>query len=343
MITNKIKLGIVGFGRIVELIHLPLLKKTAEIEVVGVYDITPQRRELAMNRGFQVYSDLDAMIDSDLDALLIATPPNSHYQIASNALRKGKHVLVEKPVTESLSEAEHLASLAKERGLILSVFQNRRYDPDFLFLKNYLATDMLGEILFVERRHHMFGSGASFGVKSFYPDWRKEARYGGGALLDWGVHLVDQLLQLNLGKVQQVDGRMTTLRWNQSEVEDCVQANLSLQNGITMLLEVNFGSNASLPMWVVGGDRATLQINSAKEAVLLQKGKPAEHLPISIDGLKDGAERIYSSFASCLLRGEENEIKPEEVIDTMKILDAIRISSKQKETVHGNTLFSSSS
>ncbi|RKP54421.1 gfo/Idh/MocA family oxidoreductase [Cohnella endophytica] len=319
---KTVKLGVVGFGRIVELVHLPILKKIHQIEVHGIFDITPQRLELAAKRGFQTYAHLDELLDSSVDAVLIATPPHSHFEVASAALRKGKHVIVEKPVTESLNEAVQLLELSQMEKKAVTVFQNRRFDSDYLFVKQMLAEERLGRILFVERRHHMFGSGASFGVKSFYPDWRNEARFGGGALLDWGVHLVDQLLRLQLGEIESVEARKHVLRWGQGDVDDYVYASMRLDNGILMSMEINFGSNAEVPIWIIGGEKATLQINNTKEAYLLEKGKPRQMLTIS-DSKEESADRIYSSFAGFLLREEELVVSLDQAIESMDLIDKI--------------------
>lgn len=326
---STIKLGVVGFGRVIELVHLPMLKKMPEVEVCGIYDITPQRRDLAAKRGFRVYDQVNALLDSELDAVIIATPPNSHYELAVQSLRKGKHVLLEKPVTQTAEEAENLLKVARETGKLVTVFQNRRFDADFLYVKKTIQSGILGPILFVHRRQHMFGSGASFGVKSFHPGWRDDAQYGGGALLDWGVHLIDQLLQLQLGTYIDIDARMYAMRWGQGDVDDYVDAVLRLDNGTFMSLEVNFGSNAAAPLWVVGGELATLQVISGKEAILMEKGKREQRLEIeSAPG--EGQEHIYHSFIGCLLRGEEPEVRLEQAVETMRVIDAIRDSANRK-------------
>ncbi|MFD0697444.1 Gfo/Idh/MocA family protein [Paenibacillus sp. GCM10027628] len=335
---DKVKLGIVGFGRIVELVHVPLLKKIPEIEVAGVYDITPQRLELASKRGFTVFEQLNDLLSSSVDAVLIATPPNSHFFIAAEALRCGKHVFVEKPVTLNTHEALVLQALAEDVNRTITVFHNRRFDGDFLLVKQVMEEGVLGSVLFVNRCIHRFGSGAAFGVKSFHSEWRNEAQYGGGALLDWGIHLIDQLLELRIGECASINSRMHRLPWNQGEVEDYVHASLSLENGIMLSMEINFASNAPIPIWVVGGDKATLHIVSDKEAYLIEKGKIVRHITSDMFP-KAGAERIYSSFAGYILRREALEVTLEQAILAMQMLDAIRESARtRKEMSYGSAI-----
>jgi scyllo-inositol 2-dehydrogenase (NADP+) len=339
--SRTVKLGIVGFGRIVELIHLPLLKQLPEIEVCGIFDITPQRLALAAKRGFSAFSELEELLACQLDAVLVATPPNSHYQIAAQALRYGKHVLIEKPVTLDAAEAILLKAIAVQEGKTVSVFHNRRFDSDYLMAKQMIADGNLGDILFVERRHHMFGSGAAFGVKSFHQEWRNEKAYGGGALLDWGIHLVDQLLNLGLGPCVEINASMKNLRWQQGDVDDYVHATMSTEQQVMMSLDINFASNAMSPLWTIGGDQATLQIMSDREAFLYEKGKPIRELKLERQ-VQSGALLIYASFADCILNVGKLAITLDEAIETMKVLDQIRDSAqKSKGLAYGNLVLGS--
>ncbi|QMV40612.1 Gfo/Idh/MocA family protein [Cohnella cholangitidis] len=335
--SETIPLGIVGFGRIVELIHLPLLKQLPRIEVAGVFDVTPQRLALAAKRGFDIFERLEDLLSSPAEAVLIATPPNSHFRLAEQALRSGKHVLIEKPVTLSSEEAVRLQTIAEQEGKIVSVFHNRRFDSDFLLVKQMINEEALGSILFVERRHHMFGSGASFGVKSFHQEWRNEKAYGGGALLDWGIHLIDQLLQLDFGRCVDINASMKTLSWEQGEVDDYVRATFTTERNVVMSMDINFASNVPAPLWVVGGDKATLQIVSEREASVHVKGKPTQ--PIMLEpSLNKGAIRIYSSFADSVRYGAKPEVTLEEAIEAMKIVEWIRLSSLNRQEMENGNL-----
>jgi len=324
--NDIIKLGIVGFGRIVELLHLPLLKQLPQIEISGIYDVTPQRAALAAKRGFTLFSNLEDLFNSSIDAVLIATPPNSHYEIAIQALQHGKHLLIEKPVTLTADEVIKLREVADSAGKSVTVFQNRRFDSDYLFVKKLIAEGSLGPILFVERRHDVFGSGASFGVKSFHQEWRNEKNYGGGALLDWGVHLIDQLLQLKLGKITEVRGTMKSLWSPQAEVDDYVHASISTDRNVRMSMEVNFASAAASPLWVIGGEQATVQVISDRQAKLYIPGKPPQEMTIETDS-SNGPLQIYSAFCDAILHGGKLVVTLEEAIETMRILDRIRASS----------------
>lgn len=334
------KLGIIGFGRIVELVHLPAIKKIAELEIHGIYDITPSRLELAAKRGFAVHQRLGDLLDGPCEAVLVATPPNSHFRIAAQAMERGKHVLIEKPVTETAREAEELAELAARTNRIVTVFQNRRFDADFLHVQKVLAEGELGRILFVARRHHMFGSSASFGVKSFDPDWRNKSGFGGGALLDWGVHCLDQLLRLDLGEVVETRGFMESLAWKKGDVDDFVQASFRLDSGVVLSMDINFGSHAGSPLWIVGGEKATLVVTSPKEAVIKEQGRPDRIVAIA-PSEGEGQLQVWRGFAAAL-RGEALAVTLDEAIRTMRLLDEIRQSAAKKEIFDGNIVHGAS-
>lgn len=331
--NTVIRLGIVGFGRIVELVHLPILKKMDGIRVAGVYDLTPERAALAAKRGFPVFDSLAALLDEGMDAVLVATPPVSHYEVARQALLAGAHVLMEKPVTVGSDEAIQLKGLADRTGKTVSVFHNRRFDADFKFVLRALEEKLAGETLFIERRHHMFGSGASFGVKSYDPEWRNRQASGGGAILDWGVHLADQLLLLPLGEIQSVRAFTHRLPWNQGDTEDYVHGELTFDSGVAASLEVNFASQAKLPLWVIGGDRATIQVNSDKEAVLLEKGSAPVVIPLESNS-RSAALEIYSSFERAIRGQGQPEVTLEQAIKVMTLLEQIKQRGMDGNPVH---------
>ncbi|MEK0316175.1 Gfo/Idh/MocA family protein [Cohnella sp. 56] len=337
--TDVVRLGIAGFGRIVELVHLPLLKQLAGIEIGGIFDVTPQRRALAARRGFEVFDRLDALLDSPIDALLIATPPNSHLELAELAVHAGKHVLIEKPVTITAGEAVRIKEAAAREDSVVTVFHNRRFDSDFRLVKRVLQEELLGAPLFVERRHHMFGSGASFGVKSFHQAWRNERRYGGGALLDWGVHLADQLLQLDLGARGDVRAVMRSVWTQDGEVDDFVHATMATDRHVLLSMDINFASAVPSPLWIVGGDRATLQVVSANEAYLFEQGKQPRVLEMGMYE-KSGPGPIYTSFIDAVRSGGPLEVTLDEAIAAMHLLDQIRAAAQQtKEQTDGNLVF----
>ena len=320
---EKVKIAIAGFGRIVELVHVPLIHGLEEFEIVGVYDITPNRREMAAKRRFHVFASYEDLLKSDCQLVLVATPPNSHCSLASQALESGKHVLIEKPVTLNVAEASRLKELSRERGRFVSVFQNRRYSPDYKLIKKMLADKALGNVSFIERRHHVFGAPVWFGVKSFDPYWRVKPEMGGGALMDWGVHLLDQFVDLRLGELDEIRSHAAKLPGAEGSTEDYVHVFLKLKSGLLYTIDINFRSDAAEPLWIVGGEKQTLVVTSEKEAVLMEKGKTVQELEMEKASRKDGQE-IYKGCSSCIHAEGPLAVGLDDAIDVLTIIERIR-------------------
>ncbi|MBN2353510.1 MAG: Gfo/Idh/MocA family oxidoreductase [Spirochaetales bacterium] len=325
MAPPKMKISIAGFGRIVDFIHLALIKACGEFEVDGIYDITEKRRQIAANYGFKIYPSYEELLAGDSDLVLIATPPNSHYEMAKTALQRRKNVLVEKPVSIRYKEAKEIIDLAESMHRTIQVFYNRRFNPDYKFVCDTIRSDVLGPVLFVERRHHSKDAGTSFGVKSFDPEWRVKSQFGGGALFDWGIHLIDQLTCLNLGNISGISAFSHHLPRGFGETEDYVQANLELENRVLLSFEVNFRSHANVPLWLVGGEKQTLMINANYEALFFENGKVVRNVTLEKESRKNGLE-IYQSFAGVIKNDDLPIIGTDEILRGMSVLETIKNS-----------------
>jgi predicted dehydrogenase len=183
------RVALIGFGYAGRVIHAPLISATQDLvlSVVG----SRQREQVRLAYpGVEVLSDpLSAVRYPDVDLVVIATPNDAHASLALAALRAGKHAVVDKPFTVTLAEARAIAAAAADSGRVLSVFQNRRWDSDFLGLSQALATVSIGDI--VELRSE---------ISRYRPQvrdrWRDRDVPGGGLWYDLGPHLIDQALVL---------------------------------------------------------------------------------------------------------------------------------------------------
>ena len=132
------KIAIVGFGGMGEQ-HAKLIRESGVFLISGVYDIKPERNQVAAAAGYSVYASFqDVLEDPTLDLVLIATPNDSHKPLAVAALRAGKHVICEKPVALNAAELEDILAVEQETGKTFVVHQNRRWDEDFLSIKKTL-------------------------------------------------------------------------------------------------------------------------------------------------------------------------------------------------------------
>jgi scyllo-inositol 2-dehydrogenase (NADP+) len=182
------RVGLLGYGLAGASFHAPLLSREPAFTLSAI----ATRSADAVARdwpGARVLS-VDALLaDPALDLIIVATPTDSHGALAERALLSGKHVVVEKPFTLDSAEGVRLGALARERGLCLAVFQNRRWDGDFLTVRQLVEQGRLGRLYSFESHFDRFRPQ----VKK---RWKEEAGPAGGTLWDLGAHLVDQALQL---------------------------------------------------------------------------------------------------------------------------------------------------
>jgi predicted dehydrogenase len=190
---TDLRIAIAGFGLAGEVFHAPLIAATQGLVVAAVATSNPVRaaRARAQYPGVAVVADAAALIaDADrFDALVIATPNRLHVPIARAALHRGVPVVVDKPVAPGGAEAQALVEDFAAAGVPLTVFQNRRWDGDFLTVRRVVESGLLGEVTRFESRFERFRPEVREGA------WRELAE-GGGLLLDLGSHLVDQALTL---------------------------------------------------------------------------------------------------------------------------------------------------
>lgn len=241
---ETIKLVIVGYGGMGSYHARELIKASEGVEVHGIYDIDDTRLVSGSQAGFSVYESLEEVLsDSEVEAILIATPNDTHRDIAIHALRAGKHVICEKPVMMSTKELDEVLLVARETKNLFMVHQNRRWDADFLTVASLYEKKQVGEVFQIESRVH--------GANGIPGDWRHKKQHGGGMLLDWGVHLLDQLLFLIDSPVKKVAADLSFVLGD--EVDDGFISYLTFENGVRAIVEVGTTNFIKLPRWYIKG------------------------------------------------------------------------------------------
>jgi predicted dehydrogenase len=233
----KKNLAIVGYGG-QGAWHAVWAGKSDVVSLAGIYDIAEKRVEAAKANGIHTYASLEELVsDPKVDIVLCATPNDVHKDIVVSALNAGKHVICEKPVALSVGEFDEMVEAAKNNGKILSVHQNRRWDVDFLAIKSLVESGEIGEVINIESRIH-----GSRGIPS---DWRCHKAPGGGMILDWGVHLIDQMLKLITSKITKVYCETTNITTN--EVDDGFNLHLTFEDGKRATVEVGTYNFIAMP------------------------------------------------------------------------------------------------
>lgn len=244
MKKNVVVVGYGGMGGW----HTEHLLKSDVCNLLGIYDIKPERTELARSRGIFAYDSFeDVLKDERIDLCTVAIPNDQHEPIETALLNAGKNVLSEKPVTLSVDSLKRLFAAAEKSGKIFTVHQNRRWDVDFLAMKKLGETGEIGDIINIESRIH-----GSRGIPS---DWRGKKEFGGGMLYDWGIHLIDQILQIITCPITSVYCRFENI--TNKEVDDGFKLELGFENGANAYVEVGTFNFISMPRFYIQGTKGT--------------------------------------------------------------------------------------
>jgi predicted dehydrogenase len=187
--TSPLNVALIGYGFASKTFHAPLLMNVPGLRLSHIVSSDSEKVRKDYKDMSVLAKPEDAFALPEIDAIVIATPNVTHFDLAQKGLSAGKHVVVDKPFTNTVAEAAELIRLARTKRKVLSVFQSRRWDGDFLTLRKLLADGTLGEISLFESHYDRYRPEPR-------QRWREQAVPGGGIWFDLGPHLVDQALQL---------------------------------------------------------------------------------------------------------------------------------------------------
>ena len=244
--SRPVRLAIVGYGSAGRVFHAPLVSGVPGLELHCIVSSKPDAVRADWPDVAVVAQAAQAFADPLVDVVVIATSNESHFSLARDALLAGKHVVVDKPCTVTLEQTTELLALAAAKGLVFSVFQNRRFDADFLSLQEVLASGVLGRIVHFESHFDRY--------RPVVPErWREQALPGSGLWFDLGAHLVDQALVL-FGMPQSVSVD-TACQRDGARVNDYFHAQLrySQHPGLRVILHAGALVGALGPRFAVHG------------------------------------------------------------------------------------------
>ncbi len=327
-----IRIGMTGFGLAGSVFHAPLIRSCSRMKLAGVLtsrDI-PER-----------VSSLEELI-SGCDLVVVASPNRTHFQIAQRALEAGKHVVVDKPFTVTLEEADELIALAKQRRQLLSVFHNRRWDSDFLTLREVVAK--LGEVTLFEANWDRFRPAIKEG-------WREVAEPGSGVLNDLGPHLFDQAIQL-FGMPEALEADIAAQR-DGAAVDDYFDVRLHYGRSRVALRSSTLVA-ATRPRFAVHGTRGSFVKHGLDpQEAQLKAGLDPLDAEFGIDPIEatltgpDGSvERIptrrgnylafYEAMADAILDGSPVPVAPDDARDCLALIDLARRASVEGRRLAGS-------
>jgi predicted dehydrogenase len=242
MSGESLRVALLGHGYAGRTLHAPLIRSTPGLNLAAVVTSRPADLQADLPDCEALADAAAAFVDPAIDLAVIATPNGTHASLVEAALRAGKHVVVDKPFTLSLADARRLAALAEERGRLLSVFQNRRWDADFLGLLALLREDGVGTVTHFESRFDRF--------RPLVRDRWRESAVGGGLWFDLGPHLVDQALLL-FGLPERVGGVLARQRPG-AQADDWCQVQLHYRR-LQVTLSASMLVAGGLPRFAVHG------------------------------------------------------------------------------------------
>ena len=225
MPSSNIRVGLLAYGAIGHE-HNLAVQATDGLILAAVCDTNPERIAAALELApdAATFDDASAMLDSGtIDLVVISTPPDSHYSWAKAALERGIHVILEKPMALTTEQCDELMALADTRGLLLVVYQNRRFDRDFVTLAALISSGAIGDVF----QYDSFVGGYSKPCSY----WHSDAAVSGGAIFDWGSHFLDQVLAVMPGEVAPVSGVNHKRQWTHVTNADHAQVTITFSDG----------------------------------------------------------------------------------------------------------------
>ena len=319
--------------------------------LTGVYDTDPAKNALAEKNGIHAYSSFEEVLaDSAVETVVIAVPNDDHKELVIRSLEAGKNVICEKPVEMSVAAFDEMTAAADKSGKLFTVHQNRRWDVDYLAMKKIVESGEIGELINIESRIH-----GSRGIPS---NWRCTKAQGGGMILDWGVHLIDQILQIIKERIVRV--YCTETHITNSEVDDGFKLTMYFESGKTAYVEVgtyNFiamprfylqckNGSAIIEDWQKNAQVARMKAWNEKEVLPVQTAAgitktmaPRDEITLDMyeaERPQSDVHDFYRNFCAALDGKAESAIKLGEVRRVMQVMEACFESSDKKQALEVN-------
>jgi predicted dehydrogenase len=332
---DKVKIGVIGTGSIAQVVHLPILSKLEDVELVAICDIDDTKIKV-LSEKFHIprwYYLIDNMMKHEkLDAIHICTPSVFHYPMAFLALKNGVNVFVEKPISLTYQEAEKLHDLAETNGLTVMVGMQNRFRDDVAILKDFIDNDELGDIYYIK------AGWLKKWAKAPERGWYEKKDSGGGVMIDMGIQLIDLGLYLtNLPEIYSVrlyDYALTP----DLEVEEAALAVIKTKSGLTLTIEVSWKMHLDhdINYTHIFGKKGSAYLNPLRINKELH-GNLVNVTPMLTEDkairYKKSYEAEISHFINVIKGEEENMSSSEDAMYIMKIINALSESASTNKEI----------
>lgn len=344
---EKMKLGIVGFGFMGHC-DVDMMQTFDEIELAAVADTDPNQLKDAP-KGTATYTCIDKMLENaDIDVVMISTPNPSHLEMVEKCAKAKKHIICEKPAAMTVAQFEQMVKVTEENGVLFTVHQQRRWDRDFAIMKEVYHQRLVGDAYIIKSQLYGFNGNMH--------DWHVFPEMGGGMLYDWGVHLIDQILDM---VNEPIDSLYADLKNVMNErVDDYFKIIMKFQSGVTAEIELGTYYLTPKRAWFIGGNKGSAMIDGfAGEGRIVRTTHLLENVPGKITMTAAGPTRSFGPAAPGLLteeplpevnvaqrdffvhflkafRGEEEiAVTPKQVRRVLAVMEAVRESAKTGDAV----------
>jgi len=327
-VNGEIRVGLLAYGAIGDQ-HNGAVTATAGLRLTAVADTNQDRLAAAkeFSPAVETFTDSTEMLDSGLiDLVVISTPPNSHYSWAKESLNRGLHVILEKPMALTVEECDELIALAASKNLLLIVYQNRRYDADFLTMKKLIDEGAIGEVFSYESFVGGYSKPCSY--------WHSDVAVSGGAIFDWGSHYIDQILAILPGEVDAVSGINQKRLWNHVTNADHADVAITFTDGTRAVFTNSDLAAARKPKFYVLGTTGAIVGNWDPAAGDMPADLPAIITIHRADGSSETIPHLdvtpcsfHQSVVSYLKNGTPMNVTTQQSRDVVAIMEAAEESA----------------
>lgn len=340
---SPIRIGLVGYGPLFGMgkHHSEHIAATHGFELTAICDRDSKRLDVAREeQGTQVATFLNAaeMVNADLiDLAIVIVPHIYHAPVAKPLLEAGLHVITEKPFTVRVSEAENLIGLAKQNGVMVSVYHNRHWDTDIMSLKEIINRGDIGELYSVECNMVNYGLPGQA--------WRSDKSISGGLLYDWGAHQIEKILQMipqydyqgtRINKRATLYGNFSKHVWHSSTNEDYCRGYVKFDTGIEAQVLASSIHASSRPLWTIQGTGGSIVMESGDGAATVTTASvDGRHRTADIKPYTQGHNwrGYYKNVADHLLVGLPLTITGEWAKGPIQIIEGCETASRENKLV----------
>ena len=330
---EKTKIAVIGLGGIAQLVHLPILSKLGNVEISAVADINKNRlksvgEKFFITKQFSDYREL--LATQDVDAVIIATPTNTHSEIAIECLKAKKHILIEKPIARNLAEAKEINSVAKKNKKQVMIGMNLRFRPDAMLMKSLVSSGELGEIFYIR-------CGWLRKQSSEQKWFLNKNQSGGGVMIDLGILILDLAMWI-MNDHQMKSVTVQKFNHNTKDVEDSAVGLVRFDNDQVISFEVSWGLHSEWDKFHLAafGTKGTAHLNPLRAYKRLETNRIDYTLaqPANSSNLfKKSYENELKHFVGMVRENNPVTSSCDDAVSLMKLLEAMYKSADLKKEV----------